>query len=74
MRTDKENGKTISAEKLIIERLEEYPNCIFITNVEIKGIKNRTLYFSNSDQLVEILKNEVVAEKRDGYLIFIDIM
>lgn len=67
-----ENGKTISAEKQIIERLEQYPKCIFITNVEIKGIKNKTIYFSNSDKLVEILKNEVVAEKRDGYLIFID--
>lgn len=68
----KENGKTISAEKLCIERLEEYPECKFITNVEIKGIKNKTFYFKNSEELVEILKNQVIAEERNGYLIFID--
>lgn len=65
-------GKTISACKMIKERLEKYPNCIFITNVEIKGIKNKTIYFSNSDELVEILKKEIVPEERNGYLIFID--
>lgn len=65
-------GKTISATKLIIERLEKYPKCQFITNVEIEGIKNKTTFFSNSNELVEILKKEIVAEQREGYLIFID--
>lgn len=65
-------GKTISACKIIKERLEKYPNCIFITNVEIKGIKNKTIFFSNSEELVEILKKEIKPEERNGYLIFID--
>lgn len=65
-------GKTISAEKLIIERLEDYPKCKFITNVEIKGIKNKKFYFKTSDELVEIIKKEITPEEREGYLIFID--
>lgn len=65
-------GKTISAEKLIIERLEKYPKAEFITNVEIKGIKNKTIYFRSSEELVEILKKEIIPEQREGYLIFID--
>lgn len=72
MRTDKENGKTISATYTIKERLSQYPKAKFITNVEIKGIDNETHYFSNSNELVEILKNVIVAEERSGYLIFID--
>lgn len=65
-------GKTISATKMIIERLEKYPKATFITNVEIKGIKNKTIYFKNSEELVEILKNEIIPEERNGYLILID--
>lgn len=65
-------GKTITATKVIKERLEKYPNCLFITNVEIKGIKNETIYFKNSNELVEILKNNITPEERTGYLIFID--
>lgn len=65
-------GKTISATKTILERLEKYPKCEFITNVEIKGIKNKTIFFKNSNELVEILKKEIIAEQREGYLIFID--
>lgn len=65
-------GKTITATKTIIERLQSYPNCEFITNVEIKGIKNKTTFFHTSDELVEILKTHIVAEQREGYLIFID--
>lgn len=58
-------GKTISATYLIKTRLKQYPKCVFITNVEIKGIKNKTLYFKDSNELVEILKNELVAEQRE---------
>lgn len=65
-------GKTITATKVIKERLEKYPDCLFITNVDIKGIKNKTIYFSNSNELVEILKNNITPEERTGYLIFID--
>lgn len=65
-------GKTITAIKTIKERLEEYPQAKFITNVEIKGIKNKTYYFRNSNELVEILKEVIKPEERIGYLIFID--
>ena len=65
-------GKTLSASELIKRRLDEYPRCMFITNTEIKGIENETKYFKDSQELVELLKNELVAEKREGYLIFID--
>lgn len=57
---------------MIKKRLKNYPKCKFITNVEIKGIKNETIYFKDSQELVEILKNEIIAEQREGYLIFID--
>lgn len=65
-------GKTISATKTILERLEEYPEAIFFTNVKIKGIKNKTFYFKNSEELVDLLKKNIEPEERKGYLIFID--
>lgn len=65
-------GKTISCCKEILNICSAFPNCIFISNVEIKGINNKTFYFSNTDELVDILKSVVVAEERNGYLIFID--
>ena len=65
-------GKTITATKEIKDRLEQYPEAIFFTNVEIRGIKNKTFYFKNSEELVELLKKEITPEERKGYLIFID--
>jgi len=67
----KENGKTITAVKETIERLQAFPKALFITNVEIKGIENKTIYFKNSDELVKILKEEITTE-RNGVLILID--
>lgn len=67
-----ENGKTISACKLLIERLSQYPDAIFITNTKIKGIKNDTTYFRTTDELVELLKNKIEVGNRKGYVIFID--
>lgn len=49
-----------------------YPKAVFITNVKIKGIENPTFYFSNTDELVELLKTQIVVGDRKGYVIFID--
>lgn len=65
-------GKTISCCREIIDILSDYDKAIFITNVDIKGVKNKTFFFSTTDELVDILKNVVVPEERNGYLIFID--
>lgn len=67
----KENGKTITATREIIDRTRQYPEVTLITNVKIKGIENKTFYFKDSEELVKILKEEVNT-KRKGYLIFID--
>lgn len=71
MRTDNGKGKTISAVKECIERLTPYEDAIFITNTSIKGINNKTYYFKDSDELVEIMKKEINTERK-GVLIFID--
>lgn len=65
-------GKTISACKTIIERLEKYKDPILITNTKIKGITNETIYFNNSEELVEILKTKIKIGNRKGYIVFID--
>lgn len=68
----KANGKTISAVRILKKRLSLYPKTIFFTNTEIKGIKNKTFYFSNCDELTKLLKTEINSTSRDGYVIFID--
>lgn len=63
-------GKTITAVNRIIELLEKYPKVTFISNVKIEEIEN-VIYFKNSGELVEILKNIDITNNK-GYLIFID--
>lgn len=65
-------GKTITAVHTLKHRLSLYPKAVFITNVKIKGIQNPTFYFSNTDELVELLKTQIVVGDRKGYVIFID--
>lgn len=65
-------GKTLSACKTLIERLEEYPEAIFISNTIIKGITNKSYYFNNTDELVNLLRTKIELGNRKGYVIFID--
>lgn len=65
-------GKTLSAVHHIRKVLEQYPKCIFISNVKIKGIKNKTYYYNTTEDLMKILKETISQEHEYGYLIFID--
>lgn len=65
-------GKTISAVVEIREKLKKHPKTVFISNVEIKGIKNEVIYYENSTQLFEIIPKILKRQNKYGYLIFID--
>ena len=66
------SGKTLSAVRETKEILETYQEATFITNTSIAGIRNKTLYFGNSDELIEILLNTIELENTKGYIVFID--
>lgn len=65
-------GKTKSAVKECIDILTEYPKCTFISNVKIEGISNKTFYYKNTQELLEILEREVKEDNKNGYLVLID--
>lgn len=64
-------GKTISAVRIIKDRLTIFREAILITNVKIKGIENETYYFSTTEELVELLRSKI-KQDRKGYVVFID--
>lgn len=64
-------GKHFHGAKEIKELLESHEEVTFISNVKINGIKNKTKYFKNTEELIEALK-EIDINNNKGYLIFID--
>lgn len=65
-------GKTLSSVRHIRKVLKEYRKTIFITNVQIKDVKNKTYFFKTTAELMKILKDKIVESWEYGYLIFID--
>lgn len=68
------SGKTLTAVKQIKDICEEYPKCRLISNTVIKGIKNKAFYFSDADELVDIIMKNVQENDEDGWIVFIDEM
>lgn len=60
------SGKTLSAVQCLKKMCERYPKAIVCTNMEIKGIKNKTIEFTDYSQLSE-LSNGV-----EGIIFFLD--
>lgn len=65
-------GKTLSAVRETIKVLNKYPKATFITNVIIKGIKNKTHFFRDTKELLETLNKVINPENEYGYVVFID--
>lgn len=66
------SGKTLTGVKQVKDICEEYPNCRLISNTIIKGIKNETFLFSNADEMVEIIMENVQENDDKGWIVFID--
>lgn len=66
------SGKTLSCVNKCYDILTKYPNSIFITNTFIKGISNKTFFFTSADELVHIMKDNIKDKEECGYIIFID--
>lgn len=52
--------------------MKKYPELNFVSNTLIKGLEEKTIFFKNTDELLEILKGIDVERDKKGYLIFID--
>lgn len=66
------SGKTLTAVMQVKDICTEYPKVRLITNTIIKGIENKTYLFSNADELVEIIMENVKENDEDGWIILID--
>ena len=66
------SGKTLSAVKQCFEILSTHPKAIFITNTEIKGIKNKVYYFGSAKELVKVMAEVITEKNTNGYVIMID--
>lgn len=62
------SGKTISAVQYVQKVLKEYPNCILVTNTDIKGIPDQVKVIEYDG--LECLKN--IENGYEGVLYFID--
>lgn len=60
------SGKTLSAVQCLKKMCEEYPKAIVCTNLDIKGIKNEVIQFTDYDQL-KTLDNGI-----NGIIFFLD--
>lgn len=60
------SGKTLSAVQCLKKMCERYPKAIVCTNLEIKGINNKTIEFTDYSQLSE-LNNGI-----EGIIFFLD--
>lgn len=65
-------GKTISAVRESRKVLTQYPKATFITNVKIKGIKNKTYYFADTKELLKTLDKVIDPNNIYGYVVLID--
>lgn len=70
------SGKTLSAVKKVQEITEKYPKTIIITNTIIKNINKEIEqhFFSNAQELIEILQKVLTEKNKNGYIIFMDEM
>ena len=48
---DQGEGKTLSIVNTVIKMCNDYPNAWLVSNIEIKGIKNKQFYFSSLEDL-----------------------
>lgn len=60
------SGKTLSAVQCLKRMCAEYPKAIVCTNLDIKGIENKTIYFTDYEQL-KTLDNGI-----EGIIFFLD--
>lgn len=60
------SGKTLSAVQCLKKMCDEYPKAIVCTNLDIKGIKNEVIQFTDYDQL-KTLDNGI-----NGIIFFLD--
>lgn len=67
---DQGEGKTISAVQYIMQLCERYPKAVLISNVEIKGINNKTYYYESYDELLELM--DTIHNGLFGVIFFID--
>lgn len=65
-------GKTLSAVREAKKVLMQYPKATFITNVKIKGIKNKTYFFRDTKELLKLLNEVIDEENIYGYVVLID--
>lgn len=65
-------GKTLGCVFKCITILEQYPECILITNTDINGISNVTYRFSSAEELVKVMSQVIEEKNVNGYVIFID--
>lgn len=68
------SGKTLSSVNFCYDVCHDYPDAIFITNTSIKGVTNKTYFFTGASELIEVLQNVLSEKNKNGYLIFIDEM
>lgn len=66
------SGKTLSSVNFCYDACKDYPKAIFITNTTIKGVNNKTFFFTGAGQLIEVLQSVLSEKNRNGYIIFID--
>ena len=67
------SGKTLSAVKKTQEIVSKYPKTIIITNTVIKNIdkKIKQYFFTNAQELIEILKKVLTEKNKNGYIIIV---
>lgn len=65
-------GKTLGCVFKCITILQKHPDCILITNTDIKGIENTSFRFSSAEELVKVMSDVIEEKNENGYVIFID--
>lgn len=63
-------GKTLSAVQYITKVLKKYPKAVLVTNVEIKGITNNVVYYTNLQELINMF--DIVKNGEYGVIYFVD--
>ena len=63
-------GKTLSAVQYITKVLKKYPKAVLVTNVEIKGIINNVVYYTNLQELINMF--DIVKNGEYGVIYFVD--
>lgn len=66
------SGKTLACVNTCFDILSKNEKTIFITNTEIKGLKNKTYLFNSAKDLVDTMQKVIRSENKNGYVILID--